>query len=252
MDLYQQISELVANRIPFALCTVISSRGSVPARAGAKMAVLADGRTYGTIGGAELELNAVNAAKEMIAGKKQPETKTFSLQYRKEGGLDLACGGDVTVFFEVVLPAPHVLVCGGGHIGLAISKIFDVLGYSYSICDSRPEFRSRGRFPNAAALLDALPELIDLDFIFIVSHSQEADYEILKAVFAKNWSKKILLIGSKSKWKDFTLRLKSESFDESRLAQVVCPAGIGISTASVPEIALSIAAWIVNTHREQK
>src|SRR6185369_17478392 len=48
-------AELLDAGVSFALCTVVSARGSVPGKAGAKMIVLRDGSQFGTVGGAGLE-----------------------------------------------------------------------------------------------------------------------------------------------------------------------------------------------------
>ena len=47
----QQICELQKNKEPFALLTILSTKGSTPRKAGAAMLLERTGRTFGTIGG---------------------------------------------------------------------------------------------------------------------------------------------------------------------------------------------------------
>src|SRR5262245_36774983 len=54
-NVMRRASELLDAGVPFALCTVVATRGSVPGKTGAKMIVLADGVPFGTVGGAGLE-----------------------------------------------------------------------------------------------------------------------------------------------------------------------------------------------------
>ena len=51
----RRAAELADAGQPFALCTVMTARGSVPGKAGAKMIVERDGSFFGTVGGAGLE-----------------------------------------------------------------------------------------------------------------------------------------------------------------------------------------------------
>jgi xanthine dehydrogenase accessory factor len=255
MSFYEKQLELIQNRIPFVLCTIIDRKGSVPAKPGSKMLVHGSGEIVGTIGGAELEWNVIQSAREMLAENLPPQIKDFTLFYKKEDGMDLACGGTVSVFIELVLPAPHLLICGGGHIGLSLSKIFDLLGYTYDLCDEREDFRSKNRFPKALKLSESLPSdpsrLNSYLCMIILTHSQENDYLNLLHLQKNHYQGPILLIGSKAKWKDFSKRLESDKVPQEFLKQIHCPAGLPMKTSSVPEIALSLAGWIADFYNQK-
>jgi xanthine dehydrogenase accessory factor len=78
------------------LVTVAETRGSVPREAGAKMVVTEDA-ARGTIGGGQLEYEALRVAREMLAGG------TATLQLRRFGlgpSLGQCCGGAAQVLFE--------------------------------------------------------------------------------------------------------------------------------------------------------
>jgi xanthine dehydrogenase accessory factor len=150
-------TELLDAGVSFALCTVASVTGSVPGKAGAKMVVLADGTAFGTVGGAGLEQKTKALARQCLAEKKGGYF-TFDLACFKEGGLDSLCGGRVEIFVEAMTARPHVLICGGGHVGLEVAKLCDQLEYAYSVLDDRAEYASEERFPRARGRFAARPE----------------------------------------------------------------------------------------------
>ena len=61
-----------------AIATVISAKGSVPGKPGARLAITSDDQHFGTVGGAGLELRIQNNLKKLL--NKDPKLN------RKEGG----------------------------------------------------------------------------------------------------------------------------------------------------------------------
>ncbi|MCL1835103.1 MAG: XdhC family protein [Oscillospiraceae bacterium] len=84
---------------PVALVGVIASSGSTPRGAGALMAVFADGRTAGTIGGGAVEYEAAGQAMKLF-DTKESRIASYSLSRNDVADLGMICGGDVTVFYE--------------------------------------------------------------------------------------------------------------------------------------------------------
>src|SRR4051794_18487006 len=99
-----EVSRKVMNRaaallddgVSFALCTVVSTRGSVPGKAGAKMIVLADGTQFGTVGGAGLEERVKLLGRRAI-DERRTFTERFELAFNRPGALDSLCGGAVEI-----------------------------------------------------------------------------------------------------------------------------------------------------------
>ena len=82
-----------------ALCTILSSAGSAPRGPGARMAVLADGGTAGTIGGGAAErLAREEALAALRAGA--PRVYTFRLYPNGAEDIGLVCGGTITVALQ--------------------------------------------------------------------------------------------------------------------------------------------------------
>jgi xanthine dehydrogenase accessory factor len=87
-----------ADKVPAVLVSVVSSRGSVPREAGARMVVTEAGLS-GTIGGGHLELQAIGIARDMLAqAAVGGELKRFPLG----ASLGQCCGGMVSLLFEPV------------------------------------------------------------------------------------------------------------------------------------------------------
>lgn len=81
------------------LCSIVGSFGSTPRGAGAKMAVMADGSTVGTVGGGAVEYHAELLARE-IHQTRQSQTKGFHLNKNDVADIGMICGGNVTVYFQ--------------------------------------------------------------------------------------------------------------------------------------------------------
>ena len=82
-----------------ALCTILSSAGSAPRGPGARMAVLADGGTAGTIGGGAAErLAREEALAALRAGA--PRVHTFRLYPNGAEDIGMVCGGTITVALQ--------------------------------------------------------------------------------------------------------------------------------------------------------
>ena len=85
------------------LCGIVASRGSTPRGAGAKMLILEDGASLGTIGGGAVEFRAAGLARELLA-KKQSRFQDYRLSAGEIADIGMICGGDVRVYFQYFDP----------------------------------------------------------------------------------------------------------------------------------------------------
>ncbi|MDR1778088.1 MAG: XdhC family protein [Desulfovibrio sp.] len=81
-----------------ALVTVLSVRGSAPRNAGAKMAVLADGRTVGSIGGGCVEADVIKDARRLLVEGGYRRRIVDLTDAAEENGM--VCGGVMDVLIE--------------------------------------------------------------------------------------------------------------------------------------------------------
>jgi xanthine dehydrogenase accessory factor len=250
----RRAAELADAGQPFALCTVITTRGSVPGKVGAKMIVEKDGTPFGTVGGAGLEEKTKALAAECLGKKKSGQYK-FDLAYFRPGALDSLCGGSVEILVEYMGAVPHVLICGGGHVGLEVARLLDQLEYVYSVVDDRPEYAGRERFVNAHGLFPARPEdffpTADLSLyshIIILGYSHRVDTDILHHC-CKRFGGYVGVISSKLKRKEMFARVKERGVTDAELTRVEAPLGIAIGAETPAEIAVSIVGGIVAHHK---
>ncbi len=84
-----------------ALCVVIGSRGSTPQERGAKMLVLGDGRTLGTLGGGCVEAEVRTRALELLAAGLSKRL-TFKLDHDYGWDDGLICGGTMEILVHLL------------------------------------------------------------------------------------------------------------------------------------------------------
>jgi xanthine dehydrogenase accessory factor len=252
----RRAAELADAGQPFALCTVVTTRGSVPGKAGAKMIVERDGSFFGTVGGAGLEEKTKALGVQAIQEKRSISHK-FDLAYFRPGALDSLCGGSVEILVEYMGAVPHILICGGGHVGLEVARLCDQLEYVYSVVDDRTEFASAARFPGARGHFVARPEeffptadLAGYSHIIILGYSHRVDTDILfhccKRAPASTF---VGFISSKLKRKEMFARVRERGVTDAELARVEAPLGVGIGAESPAEIAVSILGGIIAHHK---
>ena len=137
---WQAVASLRQNREAGVLVTVTDVRGHTPREAGAKMVVSAR-RTWGSVGGGNLEAEAVRRARALLEthGTK-PETFESHLSDKApiQHGVQ-CCGGEVSVLLEPLPVVPSVAIFGVGHVGLELARILARHDLDLHLVDSRPE-----------------------------------------------------------------------------------------------------------------
>ncbi len=87
-----------------ALATVISTWGSAPRPAGSYMAISENGALVGSVSGGCVEGAVIQAAQEVIKTQ-QPQRLHFGVADETAWEVGLACGGEIDIFVQPVLPA---------------------------------------------------------------------------------------------------------------------------------------------------
>lgn len=93
------IREILNSSEPKALITIMSSRGSVPRKAGAKMIAWYDGRTLGSIGGGCSEAEVLTRARDVILDKGYA-TVSVDMTAEVAASEGMVCGGTMEVLIE--------------------------------------------------------------------------------------------------------------------------------------------------------
>ena len=255
------------------IATIISAKGSVPGKPGAKLAINSKMQNYGTVGGAGLELKIEKKLiqllneDEKINRKKGGLIETFYL-YKdakgKEGiALDSLCGGQVEVSMEIIEPMPHILIAGGGHVGRCVALVADSLGWNYSVFDVRKEYSNTDKYPlsNETISMKTNDFLESEDHesikrfsdILLLGHDWSVDQELLLGFLKlrKDGRRpRVGAIGSKSKWKSFKKAAMDDGVREEWFKNARCPIGIDIGAETPEEIGLAVCAEILALERK--
>lgn len=252
------------------LVTVESVRGSAPREVGAWMAVFAD-RTFSSIGGGHLELEAITHARSLLraAGQVVPPANAL-LRYVLGPSLGQCCGGEVCLRYQrvdsvdvqdlarclapVAIP---VALFGGGHVGRALVALLQTLPVQVRWIDSRDEI-----FPatvphnvhceHSHPVQSAVAGLPPGARVLVMSFSHAEDLDIVAACLLRQRVAGDLpyvgLIGSHSKWAVFQKRLLARGFGAQELAHITCPIGIpGIRDKRPEVIAVAAVAQVLLT-----
>lgn len=85
------------------LVTIVSRHGSTPREVGAKMLVLPDGRSVGSVGGGIMEYRVQQLASRMQAGEAAPcQLAEYSASAKEDDAALAACGGSMNVFLQLL------------------------------------------------------------------------------------------------------------------------------------------------------
>ena len=92
-------------RTPAVLATIVARHGSTPRDVGAKMLILPDGSTVGSVGGGIMEHYTVQAAQKLLA-QAAPALQCLQLSAdgKNEDAAIAACGGSMEVLLQTLCP----------------------------------------------------------------------------------------------------------------------------------------------------
>jgi len=259
IDILERAIQILRNGKKVALCTVVEKRGSGPRDVGAKIVVSEDREVVGTIGGGNMERILVEEAlKSLKEGKSRRIVFSLREDVEREDVVKtgLICGGEITIFIDVIEPKPRLIIIGSGHIGYPLAKLADILGFEIVIVDDNKELATKERFPMAKEIIvgDFL-EILDKievqphDYVVIVYGEPEHDYLALKKML-ENRVHYVGLLGSKVKVAKFKERLKKEGVNEEVFKNLYAPVGLDIDAQTPEEISISILAQIIKIRRK--
>ena len=90
---------------PAVLATIIARHGSTPRDVGAKMLILPDGNTVGSVGGGIMEHYTVQAAQKLLAQAAHTlQCLQLSADGKNEDAAIAACGGSMEVLLQTLCP----------------------------------------------------------------------------------------------------------------------------------------------------
>lgn len=237
-------------REPFVLVTLVAGRGHVPQEVGAKAIVTQSGLHSGTVGGGKVEAKAIRYAQERLArGTATPELLTWNLQ-RDVG---MTCGGEMSLLFESHGVSPwRIAVFGAGHVSQALVSLLATLDCRVECADPRAEWVSR--LPEAPRIgrhcLAEPQELVSrMDpstFFICLSQGHAHDVPVLTEIAMRFPDAAYVgAVGSATKASIIRRDLRERGVNAEFIEKIRCPIGLPFGSNDPAEIAVSIAAQLL-------
>ncbi|AXE23660.1 XdhC/CoxI family protein [Streptomyces globosus] len=178
--------------------------------------------------------------------------KTGVLEVGADGRL---CGEPLKVLVESSVPPPRMIVFGAIDFASALVRIGKFLGYHVTLCDARPVFATKQRFPEADEIAVDWPhrylERTETDgrtVLCVLTHDAKFDVPLLRLALRLPVAY-VGAMGSRRTHEDRNRRLRDVGVTELELARLRSPIGLDLGARSPEETALSIAAEIVANRR---
>ena len=278
IDIYHALKQ----GTPVVVATIISSRGSTPRNAGSKMVVYGDGRTSGTIGGGAIEGDVIKRALAVFDAKRGNIASYDLCADAAHDDIDLICGGHMEVMLEYVdthlengvlynaacqnieneHPFSWRAVIKEMDSGIVLERCIQDITEPHDgkrlktlVFDDRSAFASESRFPEADGI-HVCPDYVNIfepfkithnSYIIIVTRGHSCDKEVLNQAL-KTGAGYIGMMGSRKKRNTIYDALITEGCKVKELDRVHCPIGLPIRAETPAELAVSIAAELIN-HR---
>ncbi|GGX85192.1 XdhC family protein [Streptomyces minutiscleroticus] len=215
---------------------------------GAALLVRPDGSYEGGLGRLS-ELDRTAAA----------EARAF-LDTGRTGTADLSedgthCPGGLTLLVESSTPPPRMIVFGAVDFAAALVRVGKFLGYHVTVCDARPVFATRARFPEADEVVVDWPHRYlrgtatdPRTVLCVLTHDAKFDVPLLREALRMPVAY-VGAMGSRRTHEDRDRRLREAGVAERDLARLRSPIGLDLGARTPEETALSIAAEVVAARR---
>jgi xanthine dehydrogenase accessory factor len=252
------VAAAVAGDVPVAVATVIDGPGRVGARrviwgtdpGAARRDGHEDGRrpgsrpSSGTLGsGDRLDQAVDDDARGMLA-----QGLTGVRRYGPDGERRR---DELSVFVQSFAPPPRMLVFGAIDFAAAVARAGKFLGYRVTVCDARPIFATRRRFPDADEVVTDWPHrylagqrVDERTVICVLTHDPKFDVPLLE-VALRTPAGYIGAMGSRRTHDDRLARLRETGLTEDELARLRSPIGLDLGARTPEETAVAIAAELI-------
>jgi len=246
---------------PVAVCTVIEHPD--PARLGRRLVVRPEpaaagnganpqaapaAATVGSLGSDRVDAAVTDDARGLLAAGRS-ETLTYGPDGERRGE-------GMRVFVSSFAPKPRMLVFGAIDFAAAVARVGVFLGYQVTVCDARPVFATRSRFPDADEVvvdwphryLAAEAEAGRIDgrtVLAVLTHDPKFDVPLLEVALRLPEVAYVGAMGSRRTHDDRLRRLREAGLTDAEMARLSSPIGLDLGARTPEETAVSIAAEIV-------
>jgi len=142
-------------------------------------------------------------------------------------------------------------IIGGGHVGLALSRVMSTLPFRIVVIDNREDLptmaANRWAHEQHVISFDDIGAHVgdgDRSWVVIMTFGHAHDRKVLEGLLGREFAY-LGLMGSKAKVRQMYTSMVADGIPEAALEGVRAPVGISIGSHTPEEIAVSIAAEII-------
>lgn len=244
-----EVAEDIAAGQPVAVATVVAHPDA--AYLGRHLVIRPEGRPVsGTLGTERIDHSVLDDARGMLA-----QGRTATLEYGPQGERR---GEGLRVFVASYAPRPRMLVFGAIDFAAAVARVGSFLGYHVTVCDARPVFATRSRFPDVDEVVVSWPHryveeqvaqgsLDERTVACVLTHDPKFDVPLLATLLGAEGPELAYVgaMGSRRTHEDRLARLREEGLTEEQLAVLRSPVGLDLGARTPEETAISVAAEII-------
>jgi xanthine dehydrogenase accessory factor len=256
MTYWEKLQELLAAGRPFVSVTQVDVVASAPQNVGAKMLVTEEGLFHGTVGGGKIEARAIGEAQTLLAAN----TANRFVEWNLQTDIGMTCGGVVKMFFETYNTTTWpIVIFGAGHCSQALTRLLLTMRCQLTVIDPRAEWL--GKLPTDPKLKAILAEkpmasyvagLPARAFVLLMTMGHASDQPILVEILKTKEFAYLGVIGSEAKAQALRRGVLAAGLPEEALGRFLCPMGLPIGNNDPAEIALSIAAQLLERRDAKK
>ena len=162
---------------------------------------------------------------------------------------------ELSVFVQSFAPPPRMLVFGAIDFAAAVARVGKFLGYRVTVCDARPVFATRRRFPDADEVVVDWPhrylatQQVDArTVICVLTHDPKFDVPLLEVALRLPDDQRVAYVGamgSRRTHEDRMARLEEAGLTHEEISRLSSPVGLDLGARTPEETAVSIAAEII-------
>lgn len=243
----EQLIQSLSNRVDGSLITLVSKKGE-PGKTIERHWIPA-GSNIPSLRGVDLHVR--NKIEQLLQQVDAPDFAEIDLS-------ESVAPNPEVVFIEHIDPLPRLVIAGAGHIGKALAHIGSLLDFDITVIDDRDELANSENIPEANQLIvgDIGQSMSKLTYgnncyVLIATRGHQHDAEALRSCISST-AAYIGMIGSSHKVSVMKKRFLDEGWATPELwSRIHTPVGIPIGSKTVQEIAISIAAQLVEVRNQQ-
>jgi xanthine dehydrogenase accessory factor len=257
MDLSREFLDRFLHRtdrgLPFVVVTIVDAQGSVPQDVGGKMIVTEKGLDFGTIGGGKVEAKAIDLAMQMLSTGTQHDFADWNLK----ADVGMTCGGRIKLFFERFNSQSwSIVIFGAGHVTQALIRLLSSLACRVTCIDPREDWLAK--LPDGIETIrleqpkDYVIRMPTDTFVLCMTRGHSSDFPVLQEIYSQQHPFRFVgVIGSRAKAAVLRKELLAAGIEEAKI-QFQCPVGLPIGSNHPGEIAVSIAAQLLQVRDQPK